>query len=81
MLRFQTISGSTARIDNYMPFGQGLRNCAGLELAKMEIAVFLHHLVLNYDWEIAEPDEPLAYAFPEFAKGLPIKVRKVSFIV
>lgn len=64
-----------------MPFGQGLRNCAGLELAKMEIAVFLHHLVLNYDWEIAEPDEPLAYAFPEFAKGLPIKVRKVSFIV
>ncbi|KAJ8491733.1 hypothetical protein OPV22_013454 [Ensete ventricosum] len=79
--RWQTISGSTARIDNYMPFGQGLRNCAGLELAKMEIAVFLHHLALNYDWEIAEPDEPLAYAFPEFAKGLPIKARKVSFIV
>nr|BCU09065.1 cytochrome P450 family 90 [Dioscorea japonica] len=78
--RWQTISSSTARIDNYMPFGQGLRNCAGLELAKMEIAVFLHHLVLNFDWELAEPDHPLAYAFPEFDKGLPIKVRKLSIL-
>ncbi|KAG1341893.1 cytochrome P450 90B1-like [Cocos nucifera] len=78
--RWQTISTSTARIDNYMPFGQGLRNCAGLELAKMEIAVFLHHLVLNFDWELTEPDQPLAYAFPEFQKGLPIKVRKISII-
>lgn len=63
-----------------MPFGQGLRNCAGLELAKMEIALFLHHLVLNFDWELAEPDHPLAYAFPEFDKGLPIKVRKLSIL-
>lgn len=78
--RWLTISSSTARIDNYMPFGQGLRNCAGLELAKMEIVVFLHHLVLNFDWEMAEPDHPLAYAFPEFEKGLPIKVRRISLI-
>ncbi|ONK76129.1 uncharacterized protein A4U43_C03F24240 [Asparagus officinalis] len=78
--RWQSISSSTARIDNYMPFGQGLRNCAGLELAKMEIAVFLHHLVLNFDWELAEPDHPFAYAFPEFEKGLPIKVRRISLV-
>ncbi|PKA49749.1 Cytochrome P450 90B1 [Apostasia shenzhenica] len=58
-----------AKIENYMPFGQGLRSCARLELAKMEIAVFLHHLVLNFEWEMAEPDEPVAYTFPEFAKG------------
>nr|ATN45453.1 steroid 22-alpha-hydroxylase [Paris polyphylla var. yunnanensis]UHB15511.1 cytochrome P450 [Paris polyphylla] len=76
--RWQTISTGTARIDNYMPFGQGLRNCAGLELAKMEIVVFLHHLTLNFDWEMAEPDHPLAYAFPDFPKGLPIKVRRLA---
>ncbi|KAH9297115.1 hypothetical protein KI387_028797, partial [Taxus chinensis] len=32
----------------FTPFGGGPRLCAGLELAKLEIAVFLHHLVLNY---------------------------------
>ncbi|XP_022740975.1 cytochrome P450 724B1-like [Durio zibethinus] len=31
-----------------MPFGGGPRLCPGAELAKVEIAFFLHHLVLNY---------------------------------
>uniref|UniRef100_A0AAU8JNS4 Cholesterol 16beta,22S-hydroxylase n=1 Tax=Ornithogalum saundersiae TaxID=484171 RepID=A0AAU8JNS4_9ASPA len=78
--RWQGDSLNTARIEYYMPFGQGARNCAGLELAKLEFAVFLHHLVLNFDWEVAEPDSPLTYAFPEFPKGLPIKVRRLSLV-
>jgi len=30
------------------PFGGGPRLCPGADLAKVEIAFFLHHLVLNY---------------------------------
>ncbi|KAH0707442.1 hypothetical protein KY289_012518 [Solanum tuberosum] len=33
---------------NVTPFGGGLRMCPGSELAKLEAAFFLHHLVLNY---------------------------------
>nr|AJT59567.1 CYP90G1v2 [Veratrum californicum] len=78
--RWQTGSTSKALNDNYMPFGLGLRNCAGLQLAKLEIVVFLHHLVLNFDWELAEPDNPIASPFPEFPRGLPIKVRRLSLL-
>ncbi|KAK9164127.1 hypothetical protein Syun_005029 [Stephania yunnanensis] len=67
-------SGSTTT-NNFTPFGGGPRLCAGSELAKLEMAVFLHHLVLSYNWELAEPDHALAFPFVEFQKGLPIKVQ------
>ncbi|XP_010254867.1 PREDICTED: cytochrome P450 90B1-like [Nelumbo nucifera] len=63
---------------NFMPFGGGPRLCAGSELAKLEMAVFMHHLVLNYQWELAESDHALAYPFVDFPKGLPIKVHKIQ---
>ncbi|XP_038970551.1 cytochrome P450 90B1-like [Phoenix dactylifera] len=74
----QTVSASTTRDDSYMPFSHGIRRCPGQELTKMEITVFLHHFVLNFDWELAEADHPLASPFPDFPKGLPIKVHKLS---
>ncbi|XP_019706382.1 cholesterol 16,22-dihydroxylase CYP90G4-like isoform X2 [Elaeis guineensis] len=73
-----TLSASTTRDDSYMAFSHGIRRCPGQELAKMEITIFLHHFVLNFDWESAELDHPLASPFPEFPKGLPIKVHKLS---
>ncbi|XP_057820740.2 cholesterol 22-monohydroxylase CYP90B52 isoform X2 [Cryptomeria japonica] len=42
--RWQKMEPSTY----FTPFGGGPRLCSGLELAKLEMAVFLHHLVLNY---------------------------------
>ncbi|KAF5197410.1 Cytochrome p450 [Thalictrum thalictroides] len=71
--RWQNGKTSTTT-NNFMPFGGGSRLCAGSELAKLEMAIFIHHLVLNYDWDIAEADQPFAYPFVEFPKGLPIKV-------
>ncbi|KAH7520046.1 hypothetical protein FEM48_Zijuj08G0102300 [Ziziphus jujuba var. spinosa] len=60
---------------NFMPFGGGPRLCAGSELAKLEMAVFIHHLVLNYHWELADVDQAYAFPFVDFPKGLPIRVQ------
>ena len=61
-----------------MPFGGGPRLCAGSELAKLEMAVFIHHLVLNYHWELAEKDQAFAFPFVDFPKGLPIRIRHLT---
>ena len=70
-------SSVTAATNNFMAYGGGPRLCAGSELAKLEMAVFLHHLVLRYRWELAEPDQAFAFPFVEFRKGLPIKVYSI----
>ncbi|KAL5710319.1 hypothetical protein ACHQM5_020899 [Ranunculus cassubicifolius] len=41
----------------FTPFGGGPRLCPGYELARVEISVFLHHLVTSYSWEPAEKDK------------------------
>lgn len=69
-----TTCSSVTTSNNFMPFGGGPRLCAGSELAKLEMAVFIHHLVLNYDWELADSDQAVAFPFVDFPKGLPIRV-------
>ncbi|CAN6307400.1 unnamed protein product [Urochloa humidicola] len=63
---------------SFMPYGGGPRLCAGSELAKLEMAIFLHHLVLNFRWELAEPDQAFVYPFVDFPKGLPIRVQRIT---
>lgn len=71
-------SSSTAN-QSFMPFGGGPRLCAGSELAKLEMAVFIHHLILNFQWNLAdETDQAYAYPFVDFPKGLPITVQRHS---
>ena len=43
---YQGTSQGTSK--RFTPFGGGPRLCPGSELAKVEAAFFLHHLVLNY---------------------------------
>lgn len=62
--------------NNFMPFGGGPRLCAGSELAKLEMAVFVHHLVLNFKWELAEDDQAFVFPFVEFPKALPIRIHR-----
>ncbi|KMT09034.1 hypothetical protein BVRB_6g137400 [Beta vulgaris subsp. vulgaris] len=64
---------------NFMPFGGGQRLCPGSELAKLEMAIFIHHLVLKFQWKIADKDQAFVYPFVEFPKGLPIEVQRLSF--
>ncbi|KAA8531868.1 hypothetical protein F0562_006415 [Nyssa sinensis] len=83
--RWQDTCGSSstnlsASSNNFMPFGGGPRLCTGSELAKLEMAVFIHHLVLNYHWELADTDHAFAFPFVDFPKGLPIRVRHHTFI-
>lgn len=61
--------------NNFMPFGGGPRLCAGLELAKLEMAVFIHHIILKYNWDMVDIDQPIVYPFVDFPKGLPIRVQ------
>ncbi|KAH8938768.1 hypothetical protein BDL97_16G102100 [Sphagnum fallax] len=61
----------------YMPFGGGPRMCLGIEFARTEMVVFLHHLVLNYEWSMIDPNEVVyRNPLPVFQKGLPLKIHK-----
>jgi cytochrome P450 len=41
---------------SYLGFGSGPRMCPGMSLAKLEICVFIHHLVCKYKWRPLEKD-------------------------
>ncbi|XP_043695007.1 ent-kaurenoic acid oxidase 2-like [Telopea speciosissima] len=45
----------------FLPFGAGNRLCPGNDLAKLEISIFLHHFLLNYQLERLDPASSLRY--------------------
>ncbi|CAN1235044.1 Abscisic acid 8'-hydroxylase 3 [Linum perenne] len=46
------------RTYSYLGFGNGPRMCPGINLAKLEICVFIHHLVTRYNrWRAAEKND------------------------
>ncbi|KAK8956362.1 Cytochrome P450 90B1 [Platanthera guangdongensis] len=63
---------------SYMPFGGGTRMCPGENLAQLEMVVLLHHIIINYEWEMAEsaaPDQPIYLPYLDFPRGLHIKIK------
>ncbi|KAL5798167.1 hypothetical protein ACOSQ2_002987 [Xanthoceras sorbifolium] len=59
----------------FTPFGGGSRCCPGSDLAKVEVAFFLHHLVQNFRWRTEDDeDQPMAYPYVEFQGGLVLNV-------
>ncbi|KAJ4963289.1 hypothetical protein NE237_023228 [Protea cynaroides] len=60
----------------YVAFGGGPRMCPGKEYARLEILVFVHHVVNRFKWEKILPDEKIIVdPLPMMAKGLPVHLR------
>ncbi|KAG6397390.1 hypothetical protein SASPL_143557 [Salvia splendens] len=65
--------GSAANSSIFTPFGGGQRLCPGLELSRLEISIFLHHLVTTYRLS-AERDEIIYFPTVKMKRKLPITV-------
>lgn len=41
---------NAAEPGSFIPFGGGSRRCLGIDVAKIEVCIFLHYFLLNYKW-------------------------------
>lgn len=65
--------GVAVTSNTFTPFGGGQRLCPGLELSRLEISIFLHHLVTTYRW-VAEKDEIVYFPTVKMKNKLPINI-------
>lgn len=64
---------------SFLVFGAGGRTCLGMNLAKIMMLIFLHHLVTNWRWEMADDDPSLEKwaMFPRLKSGCPIHLTPI----
>ncbi|KAK9265936.1 hypothetical protein L1049_003460 [Liquidambar formosana] len=70
-------TGTVINSNSFTPFGGGQRLCPGLELSRLEISIFLHHLVTTYRW-VAEKDDIINFPTVKMRKKLPITVTPIQ---
>ncbi|CAE5964575.1 unnamed protein product [Arabidopsis arenosa] len=58
----------------FMAFGSGVRLCVGAEFARLQMAIFLHHLVAYYDFSVVQDSEITRSPFLQFTKDLLINI-------
>lgn len=58
----------------FLAFGGGPRYCPGMELARAELCIFLHHLVMRFDLELCGPETVSFFPVPKFSNGLQVRV-------
>ncbi|KAI3941803.1 hypothetical protein MKW98_030533 [Papaver atlanticum] len=67
-----------AKPGTFQVFGGGARICAGNMLARVQIAIFLHHLAIGYKWELINHGTKITYLpHPKPEDGLQIKFRRI----
>ncbi|KAK4837324.1 hypothetical protein QYF36_004568 [Acer negundo] len=67
-----------ARTGTYQAFGGGSRICAGNMLARLQIALLLHHLSVGYKWELVNPDAEINYLpHPMPVDGVEVKFSQI----
>ncbi|XWS65855.1 hypothetical protein CRYUN_Cryun05aG0149800 [Craigia yunnanensis] len=74
--RWQNNSGMSCPGNVYTPFGGGPRLCPGYELARVELSVFLHHLITQFSWVPAEEDKLVFFPTTRTQKRYPINVQR-----
>ncbi|CAA2996870.1 abscisic acid 8 -hydroxylase 3-like [Olea europaea subsp. europaea] len=63
---------------SFLGFGSGPRMCPGINLAKLEISVFIHHLMCRYKWKPLEKDDSVQPTLVRMPKNkYPIIVERV----
>lgn len=62
-----------SKMGYYSPFGGGQRLCPGLEVSRLEMTIFLHHLVTTYTWH-AHPDDISYFPTVKMTRKLPISL-------
>ncbi|CAK7334449.1 unnamed protein product [Dovyalis caffra] len=70
-------TGASVNNNCFTPFGGGQRLCPGLDLSRLEISIFLHHLVTTYSW-VAEKDEIIYFPTVKLKRKLPITVTSIG---
>ncbi|KAJ6389519.1 hypothetical protein OIU77_027777 [Salix suchowensis] len=59
----------------FTPFGGGQRLCPGLDLARLEASIFLHHFVTQFRW-VAEEDTVVNFPTVRMKRRMPIWVKR-----
>ncbi|XP_047340145.1 abietadienol/abietadienal oxidase [Impatiens glandulifera] len=60
----------------FTPFGGGARFCPGAELARLQIAIFLHYFVTTYRWKQTREDRISFFPSARLANGFQIQLAK-----
>jgi 3-epi-6-deoxocathasterone 23-monooxygenase len=75
--RWEKIRATTPTSNNFTPFGGGQRLCPGIELSRLELSIFFHHLVTSYRW-VAEKDDIVHFPTVKMKRNLPITVTPIN---
>ncbi|KAL8457329.1 hypothetical protein ACS0TY_035251 [Phlomoides rotata] len=68
-----------AKPGSYLVFGGGSRICAGNMLARLQVALLLHHLVLRYRWKLVNPNAGMLYLpHPKPEDGVEIDICEIE---
>ncbi|CAK9167901.1 unnamed protein product [Ilex paraguariensis] len=69
-----------AKPGTFQVFGGGSRICAGNMLARLQIAIFVHHLAAGCKWELVNPNAEVTYLpHPKPVDGVEIAISKLGF--
>ncbi|KAG8380085.1 hypothetical protein BUALT_Bualt07G0156900 [Buddleja alternifolia] len=60
---------------SFTPFGGGQRLCPGLDLARLEASIFLHHFVTQFRWE-GEDDSIVNFPTVRMKRRMPVWVKR-----
>ncbi|CAL1376359.1 unnamed protein product [Linum trigynum] len=63
----------------FPPFGAGSHMCPGNDFAKIEIAAFLHYILVGYELELVNPECPIQYLpHPRPKDNCLARIKKIS---